>query len=76
MSLKLNSGYDMPLVGFGCWKVSNDTCAEQIYNAVKVGYRLFDGAMDYCNEKEVGKGLKRQLMKVLFQEKNFLSPRS
>ncbi|CAH2352254.1 NADPH-dependent D-xylose reductase [[Candida] railenensis] len=61
MSIKLNSGYDMPLVGFGCWKVSNDTCAEQIYNAIKVGYRLFDGAMDYGNEKEVGQGLKKAL---------------
>ena len=61
MSIKLNSGYEMPLVGFGCWKVSNDTCADQIYNAIKVGYRLFDGAMDYGNEKEVGQGLKKAL---------------
>ncbi len=43
-TVKLNSGHDMPLVGFGCWKVNNDTCADQIYNAIKAGYRLFDGA--------------------------------
>ena len=51
----------MPLVGFGCWKVNNDTAADQIYNAIKVGYRLFDSAMDYGNEKEVGQGIRRAL---------------
>lgn len=60
-TIKLNSGYEMPQVGFGCWKVNNDTCADQIYNAIKVGYRLFDGAEDYGNEKEVGDGIKRAL---------------
>lgn len=51
----------MPLVGFGCWKVKNETAADQIYNAIKVGYRLFDSAMDYGNEKEVGQGIRRAL---------------
>lgn len=61
MSIKLNSGYEMPIVGFGCWKVNNDTAAEQIYNAIKAGYRLFDGAEDYGNEKEVGQGINRAI---------------
>lgn len=43
-TVKLNSGYEMPLVGFGLWKVDNATCADTVYNAIKVGYRLFDGA--------------------------------
>lgn len=64
-TLKLNSGYEMPQVGFGCWKVNNDTCADQIYNAIKVGYRLFDGAEDYGNEKEVGQGIKRAISEGL-----------
>ncbi|KAG7192706.1 NAD(P)H-dependent D-xylose reductase (XR) [Scheffersomyces spartinae] len=58
-TIKLNSGYDMPLVGFGCWKVTNDTCAETVYNAIKTGYRLFDCAQDYGNCKEIGQGLKK-----------------
>lgn len=61
MSIKLNSGYEMPQVGFGCWKVDKATCADTIYNAIKVGYRLFDGAEDYGNEKEVGEGINRAL---------------
>ena len=51
----------MPLVGFGLWKVNNDTCADTVYNAIKVGYRLFDGACDYGNEVEAGQGVKRAL---------------
>jgi hypothetical protein len=43
-TLKLNSGHQMPQVGFGLWKVDNATCADTVYNAIKVGYRLFDGA--------------------------------
>lgn len=61
MSIKLNSGHEMPIVGFGCWKVTNETAADQIYNAIKVGYRLFDGAQDYGNEKEVGQGINRAI---------------
>ncbi|KAH8700568.1 putative D-xylose reductase [Talaromyces proteolyticus] len=58
---KLNSGYEMPLVGFGLWKVNNDTCADQVYSAIKAGYRLLDGACDYGNEKEVGQGIARAI---------------
>ncbi|KAK6201284.1 xylose reductase [Scheffersomyces amazonensis] len=60
-AIKLNSGHLMPLVGFGCWKVDNATAAEQIYNAIKTGYRLFDGAEDYGNEKEVGEGINKAI---------------
>lgn len=67
----------MPLVGFGLWKASrrvalieikltlpqvpNDTCADVVYNAIKMGYRLFDGACDYGNEKEAGEGVRRAI---------------
>ncbi|KAL8947968.1 MAG: hypothetical protein Q9222_005797 [Ikaeria aurantiellina] len=60
-TIKLNSGHVMPIVGFGLWKVNNDTCADQVYNAIKAGYRCFDGACDYGNEPECGKGVARAL---------------
>ncbi|KAL4993853.1 putative NAD(P)H-dependent D-xylose reductase xyl1 [Aspergillus recurvatus] len=60
-TVKLNSSYDMPLVGFGLWKVNNDTCADQVYEAIKAGYRLFDGACDYGNEVEAGQGIARAI---------------
>lgn len=43
-TLKLSSGYEMPQVGFGLWKVDNDVAADTVYKAIKAGYRLFDGA--------------------------------
>lgn len=61
MSIKLNSGHEMPQVGFGCWKLNEDTAADTVYNAIKVGYRLFDGAEDYGNEKQVGEGIRRAI---------------
>ncbi|CUM67285.1 uncharacterized protein PRCAT00004978001 [Priceomyces carsonii] len=61
MFLKLSSGHDMPLVGFGLWKLDTTTAADQVYHAIKVGYRLFDGATDYGNDKEVGQGIKRAI---------------
>ncbi|CAP93630.1 Pc16g09600 [Penicillium rubens Wisconsin 54-1255] len=60
-TVKLSSGYEMPLVGFGLWKVNNDTCADQVYHAIKAGYRLFDGACDYGNEVEAGQGVARAI---------------
>ncbi|KAJ5746632.1 hypothetical protein N7520_011814 [Penicillium odoratum] len=60
-TIKLSSGFEMPLVGFGLWKVNNDTCADQVYNAIKAGYRLFDGACDYGNEVECGEGITRAI---------------
>mmetsp|Transcript_12219 Transcript_12219/g.16897 ORF Transcript_12219/g.16897 Transcript_12219/m.16897 type:complete len:186 (-) Transcript_12219:476-1033(-) len=55
------SGDKMPAVGLGCWKIPNDVCADIVYQAIKNGYRLLDGACDYGNEVEVGQGLKRAI---------------
>ena len=55
----------MPIVGFGLWKVDNATCADTVYNAIKTGYRLFDGACDYGNEKEAGEGFARAIKEGL-----------
>ena len=34
---------------------------QTVYNAIKEGYRLFDAALDYGNEKEAGEGLARAI---------------
>jgi D-xylose reductase len=51
----------MPKVGFGLWKVSKETCADAVYNAIKAGYRHLDSASDYGNEVEVGQGIQRAI---------------
>ncbi|KAN0100330.1 NADP-dependent oxidoreductase domain containing protein [Tylopilus felleus] len=55
------TGQKMPLVGFGLWKVTKSTCADTVYDAIKAGYRLLDGAGDYGNEKEAGEGVRRAI---------------
>lgn len=60
-NIKLSSGHDMPQVGFGLWKVDNAICADTVYEAIKAGYRLLDGACDYGNEVECGQGVARAI---------------
>jgi diketogulonate reductase-like aldo/keto reductase len=45
----------IPSVGFGCWKLPNESAAEIIFKAIEIGYRHLDCAADYGNEKEVRK---------------------
>lgn len=33
-----------PLVGFGLWKLDGAVAADVVYEAIKTGYRMFDGA--------------------------------
>ena len=56
---------DIPHMGFGLWKIAPDHCAEVVYEAVKSGYRHFDSACDYGNEKQVGEGLQRAMTEGL-----------
>lgn len=45
--VQLNDGNEMPLTGYGLWDVDRAVCADQVYAAIKEGYRCFDGA---CGE--------------------------
>lgn len=38
-----------------------DMWSQTVYDAIKAGYRLLDGAGDYGNEKEAGQGVRRAL---------------
>lgn len=59
--IKLNNGYLIPQVGFGLWKVATKDAPDVVYEAIKAGYRLFDCAFDYGNEKEAGVGIQRAI---------------
>lgn len=63
--LRLQNGLQMPQIGLGCWKIPKESCAAQVYEAIRVGYRLLDGAEDYGNEKEVGEGVARAISEGL-----------
>lgn len=54
----LSNNVKVPLVGFGTYKVNDPVEGKRaILNAVKAGYRLFDTAQQYGNEKLVGEAL-------------------
>ena len=57
----LGASKTIPAVGYGCWKVPKDICADIVEAAIKSGYRHLDCAADYGNEKEVGQGIKRAI---------------
>jgi D-xylose reductase len=57
----LRSGHSYPLTGLGLWKVSQPECADLVYTALSLGYRLLDGAADYDNEVQSGEGLQRAI---------------
>ena len=61
-SILLNNGYKMPILGLGTYCVTRtNKTTEAIFDAVKAGYRHFDGASMYNNEKEVGLALNRAM---------------
>lgn len=53
-SVRLNSSFDLPLQGFGLYKVPPAEAEELVRTAIDVGYRLIDTAAFYGNEVEVG----------------------
>lgn len=57
--IKLNSGYDMPVVGLGTYSLCGDTCVNSVRAAIQNGYRLIDTASYYGNEREVGEGIRK-----------------
>lgn len=66
------TGQKMPLVGFGLWKLNNDTCADQVYDAIKAGYRLLDGACGtfFKLSREIERGVADHGWHRLWQREN------
>lgn len=42
--LTLNNGVQMPLVGFGTFMLSGETCTKSVAAAIESGYRMIDTA--------------------------------
>jgi len=60
----LHTGAEMPAIGlgtFGSDNVSAETVAEAVLGAARVGYRHFDCASVYNNEREIGYSLREIL---------------
>ena len=57
-TLTLNSGIEIPQLGFGVFKVDPDDTERVVSDALEVGYRHIDTAMIYGNELGTGAAIK------------------
>lgn len=53
----LNNGVEIPVLGLGTWMIDDNKAAQVVRDAAQAGYRHFDTAQAYGNERGVGKGL-------------------
>jgi 2,5-diketo-D-gluconate reductase A len=56
--IKLNTGAQIPQLGFGVFQIPPEKTAEAVRTALDIGYRHIDTAEMYGNEKEVGQGVR------------------
>lgn len=56
-TVKLNNGVEMPVVGYGVFRIPEDETKKVVGEALDTGYRLIDTAAGYLNEKAVGQAI-------------------
>ena len=57
-TISLRSGNDMPVLGIGTWKLTDNTAAA-IVEALNQGYAMIDTSGDYGTQPGIGEGLRR-----------------
>src|ERR1700712_5585225 len=57
-SYTLHNGVVLPKLGLGTWMIDDDQVAQVIRDAADIGYRHFDTAQAYGNERGVGEGVR------------------
>ncbi len=57
-TIQLASGAAIPPIGLGTWPMDDAEAERAVADAVEAGYRLFDTAENYRNERGVGLGLR------------------
>eukprot|EP00629_Pelagomonadales_sp_RCC1024_P003578 CAMPEP_0119265130 /NCGR_PEP_ID=MMETSP1329-20130426/4034_1 /TAXON_ID=114041 /ORGANISM="Genus nov. species nov., Strain RCC1024" /LENGTH=262 /DNA_ID=CAMNT_0007264941 /DNA_START=112 /DNA_END=897 /DNA_ORIENTATION=+ len=73
-SATLSNGLEMPVVGFGTYKLKEGECAGAVKHALAAGYRLLDTAHVYGGgktEPAVGKCLKKGVFVITKQWRGF-----
>jgi len=54
----LSNGVNIPKLGLGTWRIEDAAVVQVIRDAIKIGYRHFDTAQAYANERGIGEGLR------------------
>ena len=58
----LANGVQIPRLGLGTWMIEDDQAAQAVRDAVQIGYRHFDTAQGYENERGVGEGDRKSVV--------------
>ena len=58
-TITLSNGVEMPLLGYGVFKVAPQECERCVSDALNIGYRLIDTAQAYFNEEGVGNAISK-----------------
>ena len=56
--VRLRGGSQLPLLGFGTWRLHGRACYQAVRRALEVGYRHIDTATMYRNEDQVGRAVR------------------
>lgn len=57
LTIELNSGRQMPVLGLGTWELDKHT-AKMIEEALHMGYKMIDTSGDYGTQPGIGEGIK------------------
>jgi 2,5-diketo-D-gluconate reductase A len=57
-TIQLSRGAAMPQIGLGTWPLNDAQAETAVAQALELGYRLFDTAENYRNERGVGAGIR------------------
>lgn len=72
-SIPLNSGYSIPQLGYGLYKIPDQQVTDLVGQALEVGYRHLDSAAFYQNESGVGQALSRAFSSGLERKELFVT---
>ena len=53
----LKNGVSIPILGFGVFQIPAEETKQAVLDAIEAGYRHFDTAQAYANEREVGQAI-------------------
>ena len=73
-SFMLSNGVKIPKLGLGTWMIDDDKAVEAVRCAVEIGYRHFDTAQGYGNERGVGEGIRTCGLKRFSSRPNSMPP--